>query len=102
MNCEIQDGPRADELTLDRLLRALADPQRRAILHAVAAQPGVACAALLPEAPRSTVSVHLKALREAGLIAQEKRGQLVLNSLREEGAAAVFPEIVEAVLAAER
>lgn len=88
-----------DVVGIDRLLHALADPVRRGIYRQIVADPGIACAALGPALPRSTVSVHLKTLREAELIAQERNGQLILNRAREDGAAAAFPDVVRSIMA---
>jgi ArsR family transcriptional regulator len=63
------------------LLTALADPVRLRIVSMLAAAPGgTACGCEL-EAPlglaQPTVSHHLRILREAGLIAGERRGRWV-------------------------
>ena len=94
------EHPAADSLCLDRLLHALSDPERRGILAALreGEQP---CSDLLPDRPRSTVSVHLKVLREAGLIEQERRGKLIMNRRHPEGAAERFPNVLAAIETAE-
>ncbi len=63
------------------MLAALADPMRLRIVSMLAAAPdGVACGCDL-EVPlglsQPTVSHHLKVLREAGLVANERRGRWV-------------------------
>jgi ArsR family transcriptional regulator len=66
--------------TSDRLLadlaRALAHPARVAILRTLAARNACVCGELVQSLPlaQSTVSQHLKALREAGLIKGEIEG----------------------------
>jgi DNA-binding transcriptional ArsR family regulator len=67
---------------LDRLLAALADPERRAILRQLGDAPHF-CGDILPERPRSSVSMHLKQLREAGLIEQAREGRVIRNSRAE-------------------
>lgn len=59
----------------DRIFAALADPTRRAIFERLADEPQSvgALAARLPVS-RPAVSQHLKALKEAGLVADEARG----------------------------
>ncbi|MEM8825517.1 MAG: metalloregulator ArsR/SmtB family transcription factor [Pseudomonadota bacterium] len=94
------EHPAETDLCLDGVLRALADPDRRAILTTLRTAETL-CSALLPDRPRSTVSVHLKVLRAAGLIEQRRQGKAILNSLRSDGAAARYPEIVHAITSAD-
>lgn len=89
--------PPADRLTLDAVVQALADPQRRAIFAEIRTAGRITCAAVAPDLPRSTVSVHLKRLREAGLIRQERLGQLIENAPRDDGAPARFPDLLAAI-----
>ncbi|MEE3852137.1 metalloregulator ArsR/SmtB family transcription factor [Gordonia sp. LSe1-13] len=62
-------------------LRALGDPVRLRLLHELAQRPGgesCVCDLLgLVELSQPTVSHHLKVLREAGLVASERRGTWV-------------------------
>ncbi len=66
----------ADELA--GALKALADPARLRLLSLIQAQPdGEACVCHLVEPlglSQATVSHHLKALLNAGLVAREQRG----------------------------
>src|SRR5512134_931431 len=66
----------ADELA--GILKALADPARLRLLSLIQAQPdGEACVCHLVEPlglAQGTVSHHLKALRNAGLVTREQRG----------------------------
>ena len=58
----------------------LADPARLRLLSLIAAAPDGACACELVEPigrSQPTVSHHLKALREAGLVESERRGTWV-------------------------
>lgn len=89
--------PDPADLTLDGVLHALADPQRRAILVQIIEAGRIACSDVAPDLPRSTVSVHLKKLRESGLIQQERQGQLIANLPRADGAAARFPDLLDAI-----
>jgi ArsR family transcriptional regulator len=65
-------GEEADE-ELARLAKAIGHPVRIRILRLLAAQPGCMCGAIFREIPlaQSTISQHLKVLREAGLIEGE-------------------------------
>ena len=62
----------ADE-ELAQLAKAIGHPVRIRILRLLAAQPGCMCGAIFREIPlaQSTISQHLKVLREAGLIEGE-------------------------------
>jgi len=62
----------ADE-ELARLAKAIGHPVRIRILRLLAEEPGCMCGAIFREIPlaQSTISQHLKVLREAGLIEGE-------------------------------
>ncbi|MGA2828867.1 MAG: metalloregulator ArsR/SmtB family transcription factor [Streptosporangiaceae bacterium] len=65
------------------VLRALAHPVRWGILERLAAEPGI-CACDFTEffdVSQPTISAHLKALREAGLVTAERRGTTICYSL---------------------
>ena len=63
----------ADELELARLARAIAHPLRLRILALLRQRGECVCGALVDELPRaqSTISQHLKVLKEAGLVQGE-------------------------------
>jgi ArsR family transcriptional regulator len=97
------DEPAAAELA--GLFKVLGDPARLRLLSLIAAAPGGACTCDLVEPvgrSQPTVSHHLKALREAGLIEGERVGAWVwyrvvperLQELR--GALAPAPEVAPA------
>jgi ArsR family transcriptional regulator, arsenate/arsenite/antimonite-responsive transcriptional repressor len=70
-----------------QIARALADPQRFAILERIARERGeLACKALVHELPvsQATVSHHLKELTEAGLIGCRREAQCAFLSLKSE------------------
>ena len=107
-----------DDAAADRVFKALASGPRRAILSLLAASAGTAderccspnevCACVLSErlglgAP--TISHHMKALIEAGLVASEKRGlwvyyRLLPDELR--GLAATLSTLADSAAATER
>src|SRR4051794_38457749 len=61
-----------------RISKALADPQRFAILERIAREPAeLACKALVAEfdVSQATISHHLKELANAGLIEGRREGQ---------------------------
>jgi len=65
-------GEEADE-ELARLAKAISHPARIRILRLLAQEPGCRCSVLFQEIPlaQSTISQHLKVLKEAGLIQGE-------------------------------
>jgi ArsR family transcriptional regulator, arsenate/arsenite/antimonite-responsive transcriptional repressor len=70
-----------------QIARALADPQRFAILERIAAERGeLACKVLVQELPvsQATVSHHLRELTEAGLIECRREAQCAFLTLRSE------------------
>jgi ArsR family transcriptional regulator, arsenate/arsenite/antimonite-responsive transcriptional repressor len=82
----------ADAAELAGLFKVLGDPARLRLLGLIAAAPGGACACELVEPvgrSQPTVSHHLKALREAGLVESERRGTWVWYR--------VVPERIEAL-----
>jgi len=74
-----------DEVQAAAWARALAHPARIAILKVLAARRTCLCGEIVDELPlaQSTVSQHLKALREAGLLAGEIEGPRVCYCLDE-------------------
>jgi ArsR family transcriptional regulator len=71
-----QSGP-LDERSFGRIAKALADPQRFALLERIAQGPEVACMALVAEFPitQATISHHLKELSRAGLVSTRREGK---------------------------
>jgi len=93
--------PHADDLTLDGVLHALADPVRRSILARLIAEGGMSCCRACHGLPPSTTSHHHRVLREAGLIRSERRGTEVINHARRDDADRRFPGLLAAILAAD-
>ena len=94
------------ESELDAALKALASPQRRAIVRMLAARtddsptsccaPAEVCACKLSEhlgLAASTISHHMSVLREAGLVTSRKDGTWVHYGLR----ADVLREVAESI-----
>jgi ArsR family transcriptional regulator len=68
----------ADELA--RAFKVLADPVRLRLLSLIASRPAETCACELVEAldrSQPTISHHLSALHDAGLLSRDKRGRWV-------------------------
>jgi DNA-binding transcriptional ArsR family regulator len=87
MNDQPRDGAVTDETT-DEILRALAEPRRRAILRLVARDElaaGEIASAF--DVTRTAVSQHLTVLKNAGLLAERRDGTRRLYRARPEGLA---------------
>ena len=70
------------DLLHDRMCAAFQDPKRLLILYALAEKPRyVTELAELLELPQSTVSRHLKVLRDRSLVNTERQAQTVTYSL---------------------
>ncbi len=98
---------RAQTESVARRLKAVADPTRLALLHSLATAPStVGELAVLFRLAQPTVSMHVKVLRESGLVRSERQGgrmrlsadaaavELLLGELRQavlQGAAALNP-----------
>lgn len=73
-------------MSADAVLRALAEPRRRAILQLVRDEPrSVNEIAGEFDISQQAVSQHLQVLREAGLVAVRQEGQRRLYVVRPEG-----------------
>ena len=72
------EGPRADE-ELAELAKAIGHPARVQILRLLVRKTGCVCGEIVEELPlaQSTVSQHLKVLKECGLIRGEVDGPRV-------------------------
>lgn len=94
--------PAPEDITLEGVLHALADPTRLAILASLSASPTClnCLQAAPPDLPKSTLSHHYRILREAGLIRQERRGTEVVNAPRCADLDVRFPGLMPTVLAA--
>lgn len=97
--------PSQDDITVEGILHALSDPVRVAIFAQIA---GADCAQTCSNfinvgnrnIPKSTLSQHFKALREAGLIRSERRGIEMHNTSRCQEIDARFPGLLSAIIAA--
>ena len=89
--------PAPDEITLDRVLSALADPIRRDILARIAAQGPLYCGDLVYDVTKSTLSHHLKFLRESGLLHTEVMGTHRQTTRRDSLIEHLFPGLLASV-----
>jgi DNA-binding transcriptional ArsR family regulator len=97
--------PSIEDITVEAILHALSDPVRVAIYADVmSSECSQNCSAFLMVSdqaiPKSTLSQHFKALREAGLIRGERRGVEMHNTSRCAEIDARFPGLVKSILTA--
>ena len=89
-----------DESTITDVLQALADPVRLAIVRELGAGEPVACGTFRLGISPSTLTHHLKVLRQAGVVDTRVDGKRRLNTLRREELDRRFPGLLDSVLAA--
>jgi len=94
--------PPVEELSLTKVLAALADPARLATVRTLAHVGESSCNQIRHDAglevSKSTMSHHLRILREAGLTQSRVQGTRRLLTLRRDDLDARFPGLLEAVL----
>jgi DNA-binding transcriptional ArsR family regulator len=99
--------PPADSITPEAVLHALADTERAAIFsHIVGSICARGCHAHMKQGdriiPKSSLSQHMRVLREAGLIRSERQGVEMLNHSRLPELEAPIQDLVNATLGAYR
>ncbi|HVE22333.1 MAG TPA: helix-turn-helix domain-containing protein [Acidocella sp.] len=95
--------PSMDDVRLEAILHALSDPVRAAIFVEIA---GAGCSQICSAfasvgdrvIPKSSLSQHFKALREAGLIRSERHGVEMRNTSRCSEVEERFPGLIPAIL----
>ncbi|OZM74970.1 transcriptional regulator [Amycolatopsis antarctica] len=94
--------PRRADIAIEGVLQALADPVRLDMVRQLADRIEIACGAFEVPVSKSTLTHHLRTLREAGLIHGRQQGTARYNSLRRKDLDALFPGLLDGVLAAPR
>jgi DNA-binding transcriptional ArsR family regulator len=99
--------PSIDDITVEGILHVLSDPVRVAIYAELAgASCGQSCSAFSKVAdrdiPKSTLSQHFRALREAGLIRSERVGVEMNNVTRCAEIEQRFPGLIPSIINAHR
>ena len=97
--------PSIDDVTVEAILHALSDPVRVAIFMQIAdSQCSQNCSTFMQMSeqtvPKSTLSQHFKALREAGLIRSERQGVEMHNISRCVEIQKRFPGLLPAIIKA--
>jgi DNA-binding transcriptional ArsR family regulator len=95
--------PSLEDITVEGILHALSDPVRAAIFTDIVAQEcSHNCSMFLTVSdkaiPKSTLSQHFRALREAGLIRGERRGVEMYNTSRCTEIEKRFPGLLRAIV----
>ncbi|MCE6994590.1 metalloregulator ArsR/SmtB family transcription factor [Saccharothrix sp. S26] len=97
------DEPERAAIELGAVLHALSDPTRLAVVRQIDADGERLCGALMVDVAKSTLSQHLRVLREAGITRTRARGNQRWVSLRRDDLDELFPGLLDVVLvAAER
>ena len=98
---EITDEPEVDDFDFPRVLNAVADPIRLAIVTQLAAAPtDVSCGSFILPVHPSTATHHFTALRQAGVIHQYYAGTSRMNVLRRDDLNDAFPGFLDSVISA--
>ena len=99
--------PSVEDVTVEAILHALSDPVRVAIFAQIAGSDcSRNCSNFLNVSdkaiPKSTLSLHFKALRDAGLIRGERRGVEMHNTSRCSEIDKRFPGLIAAIVNAHK
>ncbi|GAB4021244.1 ArsR/SmtB family transcription factor [Spirosoma koreense] len=93
--------PTTDQITLPGVLHALSDPVRLNYVQCLAqSEREQACGTIPTPVAKSTMSHHIRVLREAGIIHLRPYGTQSLISLRTEELEKKFPGVLTSVLKA--
>jgi DNA-binding transcriptional ArsR family regulator len=87
------------ELEMARVLHALSDPVRLDVVRQLDGAGECRCGAFEAPVGKSTLSHHLKVLREAGITEKRSVGTTRIVSLRRAALDERFPGLLDAVLA---
>lgn len=94
--------PSIDDITVEGILHALSDPVRASIYARLARRGEATCTAFQQISdrtiPKSTLSQHFRALREAGLVRSERCGVEMRNTTRCDEIEQRFPGLIPAIL----
>jgi DNA-binding transcriptional ArsR family regulator len=94
------DQPTRENISLVGVLHALSDPTRLAVLRQLEGRGETLCGRLDVAVAKSTLSQHLRVLREAGVTRTRPEGTQRWLSVRRDDLDAKFPGLLDVVLAA--
>ncbi|ONI86754.1 transcriptional regulator [Saccharothrix sp. ALI-22-I] len=89
--------PDVGDMELATVLSALADPVRLRIVAELARSGGIVCAQFDVPVSMSTLSHHLKVLREAGVLRVTPQGSYRTHELRREEMEHRFPGVLDSI-----
>ncbi|MDQ3579066.1 MAG: metalloregulator ArsR/SmtB family transcription factor [Actinomycetota bacterium] len=92
------DEPAQEQLTLSSVLHALSDPTRMAVVAQLADANEMSCGHLHVTVAKSTLSQHLRVLREAGVTHTRPDGNQRWLSVRRGDLDQAFPGLLDSVL----
>nr|GEX01773.1 hypothetical protein [Tanacetum cinerariifolium] len=97
--------PPVEEITVQGIMHALADPVRvRILMELISSDSTNNCTSFtniyLTPLPKSTLSKHFAVLREAGLISSERKGVELRNQMRSNDLVPKFGRLLDAILEA--
>jgi DNA-binding transcriptional ArsR family regulator len=95
-------GPAREDISLAPVLAALSDPVRLEIVGKLANGHELSCGSLGLPVAKSTLTHHLRVLREAGVVIHRKVGTTKLSGLRRRDLDAVFPGLLDSILTARK
>ncbi|NIK26337.1 ArsR/SmtB family transcription factor [Paenibacillus lupini] len=93
-----QYQPQTSEIRLSTVLHALSDPRRLQIVLSLQDQKEQNCTIYHDLMPKSTLTHHLKVLREAGVTKVRIEGTQHFYSLRTDDLEQIFPGLMTSVL----
>jgi DNA-binding transcriptional ArsR family regulator len=96
------DEPLLDRISLVGVLHALSDPTRLAVVTQLDHGREVLCGRLKVSVAKSTLSQHLRVLREAGVTHTRPAGTQRWLSVRRNDLELLFPGLLDVVLSAVR
>ncbi|GAA0222014.1 helix-turn-helix transcriptional regulator [Saccharothrix mutabilis subsp. mutabilis] len=91
------EHPAVEDLKLSTVLNALADPVRLRIVAELARSGGIVCGQFDVPVSMSTLSHHLKVLREAGVLRVTPQGSYRVHELRREEMEQRFPGVLDSI-----
>jgi len=94
--------PDVASVELATVLNALSDPVRLQVIGQLADANGVVCGGFDVPVSMSTLSHHLKVLREAGLVRVTPEGSLRRNELRLDEMESRYPGVLSNIIRAVR
>ncbi|HLU58991.1 MAG TPA: transcriptional regulator [Pseudonocardia sp.] len=93
--------PAREEIRIEQVLAALGDPVRLQYVRELAkCADGVACGSIPLPITKSTRTHHLRILREAGVISMRVEGTRRIAHLRRDDLDALYPGLLDGILAA--